>query len=58
MTAVRMVPVLASWILLAHFILADDARPYAPPAPSTEIGELKLDWRDAGRSREVPVKIY
>lgn len=31
---------------------------YLPPSPSLEVTELKLDWHDAQRDRQVPVKLY
>ena len=31
---------------------------YAPPEPSLDVAEQKLDWHDAARDRDVPVKIY
>jgi predicted dienelactone hydrolase len=31
---------------------------YAPPAPTSEVAVIKLDWHDATRDRDVPVKIY
>ncbi|MEQ1852485.1 MAG: hypothetical protein ABMA01_12955, partial [Chthoniobacteraceae bacterium] len=37
---------------------AAERHAYAPPVPSREVAILKLDWRDAKRDRDVPVKIY
>lgn len=31
---------------------------YAPPAPTSEVAIVKLDWQDAVRNRDLPVKIY
>jgi predicted dienelactone hydrolase len=37
---------------------ADEARPYSPTTPTREVATTKLDWHDARRDRDVPVKIY
>ncbi len=31
---------------------------YSPPSPSLEVTELRLDWQDAKRDRQVPAKLY
>jgi predicted dienelactone hydrolase len=31
---------------------------YEPPRPSREVAIARFEWRDAGRDRDVPVKIY
>jgi predicted dienelactone hydrolase len=31
---------------------------YTPPAPTSEVAIAKLDWHDAERDRDVPVKVY
>jgi len=37
---------------------AEDPKTYAPPTPSMTVSELKLDWHDSKRDRDVPAKIY
>ncbi len=42
----------------AHQCLHAEAPAYAPPAPTSEVAVIKLDWHDAKRDRDVPAKIY
>ena len=37
---------------------AEEAKSYVPPTAAKEVSELKLEWNDAKRDREVPAKIY
>ncbi len=32
--------------------------PYSPPVPASTVAELTLDWHDAHRNRDVPVRLY
>ncbi len=34
------------------------ATSYTPPLPTLEVAVAQLDWRDAARERDVPVKLY
>jgi polyhydroxybutyrate depolymerase len=37
---------------------AKDQADYSPPSPSLEAAELRVDWQDAKRERQVPAKLY
>lgn len=37
---------------------AEDSKPYAPPTPSMQVGDVKFEWHDSKRDRDVPAKIY
>ena len=39
-------------------IVPADTPAYSPPAPTQVVTSAKLDWHDARRDRDVPVKIY
>jgi predicted dienelactone hydrolase len=47
-------------ILLATslFARADEPKPYSPPAPAATVADIKLEWHDVARNRDVPAKIY
>jgi len=51
-------------VLLCFFLAgfaAFSAEPpvsYVPPKPSSEVSEIRQIWHDAGRDRDIPVKIY
>ena len=45
-------------VCAAHRSVRAEAPAYAPPAPTSEVANSKLDWHDAKRDRNVPVKIY
>ncbi len=52
------------WISLCTALLglvslaAETPRAYEPPSSSREVGSVRDEWRDATRTRTVPVKIY
>lgn len=45
--------------LVAFFTISTGvAAGYVPPVPSRPVAVVRYEWRDAGRDRDVPVKIY
>ncbi|CAN5902913.1 hypothetical protein BH11VER1_BH11VER1_42260 [soil metagenome] len=49
---------LALCISLKLYAEVAKSSPYAPPAPALKVSDVKLDWHDTNRDRDVPVKIY
>ena len=45
-------------IFIPWIVQAEDSRRYSPPTTSLDVIELKLEWKDPKRSRDIPVKIY